>query len=55
MQIRLFFRKTVGSNNSFTVIENISSFEITKFEFMERVHGKSTLWPMGKINTVVTP
>ena len=38
-----FFRKTTGSNNSFTLIENnLRFFKIAKFEFKVTVH--YSLW-----------
>ena len=40
----VFFRKTIGSNNSFTVIENNFIFLIAEFEFKVTVH----LWSMRK-------
>ena len=41
-----FFRRTIGSNNSFTLIENkFLIFKIAEFEFMETVH--YSLWAKG--------
>ena len=42
-QLPFFFRRTIGSNNSFTLLENNNSvFKIVKFEFM--VTGHYSLW-----------
>ena len=45
-----FFRKAIGSNNSFILTENnFRSFKIANFEFKVTVH-----YGMGKMHPVVT-
>ena len=49
-----FFHKNIGTNNSLTLIENNTRFEIMKFEFQVTVHfspwAKYTqLWPLKPI------
>ena len=46
----LFFRKAIGSNKSFTLIE-LQVFKIAKFEFRVTVH----YGPIGKMHPVIIP